>query len=80
MAPFFSSTPMRRTCSDCCACAASGQHCRTAEKGNELAPLHVARKANSSWMFQRLALKTPMSALGQKRTCAVQKPMSALCQ
>jgi hypothetical protein len=31
-------------------------------------------------LFQRIAVSSTMSALGQKQTCAVQKVMSALCQ
>ena len=52
--------------------------CRgTAEKGNELAPLHAPRVTQG---MKASTFPNPMSALGHKRTFAVQQPMSAKCQ
>src|SRR5215475_873875 len=77
---------MRRTFSDCCATAASGQvavePAITFMKSRRLIASPEAQDKASCginvahWKVRRRG--QPMSALGQKRTCAVQNGMSAL--
>ena len=66
---------MRRMRSDCCARAAERPRSRRADgKRDEFASLHMPRKDHA--LYKHFA--TPMPALGQKRTFALQNVMSAL--
>ena len=59
---------------------ARGYSCRSGGKVGRTAPSH--RDAQSRWPARPFtcAKRALMSALGQKQTCAAQKPMSAKCQ
>ena len=85
------STPIRRIRSSCCARAASGHAAAARQERDELASSHSMtsshclprgsgrHRINPRWYSERGGARgQPMSALGQKRTYAVQQPMSAL--
>ena len=74
--------PTWRTRSACCAFDATGQGRHTTKDTQKFPPPHECPLGEGIVRSQLTCWKgtSAMSALGQKQTCAVQKPMSALCQ
>src|SRR5262245_19588409 len=53
------------------------RHCRAGQKKNEFPPPHLLPPRLGQQIVAIFTKKGPMSALGQKQTCASQKAMSA---